>query len=171
MKKTIILTFFMLFCSVIADTLVYSSAQGANYSIQYENNILNKKNDSTALTNKFFTSLENLVVTEKLVETEILYRNVKGTVYHAERSQTDTTPLYTADMSFIDTTKINDLRWVALSRDLIKRKFKDPKGKRHVWSGKIKLGDTIWIDYDDKNIWKITHPKFKHINPKYDSTI
>lgn len=176
MKKNI-LTFFMLFCSVIVDTFVHSSAQGGNLihlnSTQYRKVIMNKmkNNDSTALTTIFFASLENLVVTEKVVETQILYRHVKGTVYHAERSQTDSTPLYTADMSFIDTAKVNDLRWVALSRDLIKRKFTDPKGKRHIWSGKIKLGDTIWIDYDDTNIWKITHPKFKHINHKHDSTI
>lgn len=177
MKKTIMLTFLMLFCSVVADTLVHSSAQGTNTisaysSAEFLRDINNKKKiaDSISLVQMVFDILEKINVTEK-VETQILYRHVKGTVYHAERSQTDSTPLLTADMSLIDTAKVNDLRWVALSRDLIKRRFTDPHGKRHIWSGKIKLGDTIWIDYDAKNIWKITHAKFKSKNNKYDSII
>jgi len=95
------------------------------------------------------------------VEEQILYKQVIGTVYHAVSNQTDDSPLLTADNSLIDTTRVNELRWVALSRDLLKRRYTDPSGKKHVWSGKIKLGDTIWVDYDKNMLWKLSHANLK----------
>jgi len=85
----------------------------------------------------------------------IIYKNIKGTVYHAVPYQTDNTPLITADNSLIDTTQINKLRWVALSRNILNRKYHNKKGKIIKWNGKIKLGDTIYIDYDSLLLKKI----------------
>ena len=162
------LTFLMLIFALISDALVQSSAEGhtllrVNPVI---NDVKNKKEISTPI-----SLINNNKTTIEFIENEILYKHVKGTVYHAVESQCDNTPLQTADMSIIDTAHVNELRWVALSRDLIKRRFTDPHRKKHVWSGKIKLGDTIWIDYDNKNLWKITHQNFKHVNHKHDSII
>jgi hypothetical protein len=80
-------------------------------------------------------------------EYEILYTGIFGTTNHAVPEQTDNTPLITADGSLIDTTRVNDLRWVALSRDLL-----NLKTSRYNFTGKIKLGDTIFIDSPDPRI-------------------
>lgn len=78
---------------------------------------------------------------------ETLYTGIYGTTYHAVPEQTDDTPLITADGSFIDTTRVNELRWVALSRDLLKLKT-----RRYNFKGKIKFGDTIYIQSSDPRI-------------------
>jgi len=171
MKKTIILTGLLLICSLISDVFVQSSAKGS---------VTQRSQAAIALESKpkfDFKPKQELIDSALLktislpldvnyvekVDIKILYRNVKGTVYHAEESQCDNTPLITADNSLIDTAHVNDLRWVALSRDLLNRKFTDPYGRKHVWAGKIKLGDTIWVDYDNKALWKLTHERQ---NPK-----
>lgn len=41
------------------------------------------------------------------------------TVYNPDPSQCNADYLHTADMSFIDTTRINELMWCAISRDLL----------------------------------------------------
>lgn len=175
MKKTIMLTFLMLICALISETLVESSARGSNLlksrdSTAYVMDIKNKKEiaDSIDSTKNTFAALKN-VNTIEVIDEKILYRHVKGTVYHAVEAQCDKTPLLTADMSLIDTAHVNELRWVALSRDLLNRKFTDPWGRKHHWKGKIKLGDTIWVSYDNQNLWKITHEKFTRTNRKQDS--
>lgn len=105
-------------------------------------------------------------------EEQLLYKNVKGTVYHAVPNQTDDTPLYTADNSYIDTTIVNDLKWVAVSRDLLNRKFTDPYGKVHVWRGKLKLGDTIWVDYDSIKLKRMScNPKTGFNQEVYDKLV
>jgi hypothetical protein len=80
-------------------------------------------------------------------EYETLYTGIFGTTYHAVPEQTDNTPLITADGSTIDTTRVNELRWVALSRDLL-----NLKTSRYNFTGKIKLGDTIYIESSDSRI-------------------
>lgn len=51
------------------------------------------------------------------------WHDVTVTVYNATSSQTDSTPLITADNSRIDTLKLRqgNLRWIAVSRDLLKK--------------------------------------------------
>lgn len=170
MKKTIILTFLMLVCALISESLVKSSAQGNSFfqkdSLALTLNMKKKKEKEDSINS--IAALNSVNVVE-VVDEQILYRHVKGTVYHAVESQCDNTPLLTADMSLIDTAHVNELRWVALSRDLLNRKFTDPWGRKHHWKGKIKLGDTIWVSYDNKNLWKITHEKFASVNRKVDS--
>jgi hypothetical protein len=136
MKKVAFLTTFLLLIAVIGDINSKDSSQGS------------------ILMRSFSAITSNKLMYKEVVEYDVLYKNVKGTVYHAVKGQTDKTPLVTADNSKIDTFKVNDLRWVALSRDLLNRKYFDLHGKLNVWSGKIKLGDTIWIDYDTVALWK-----------------
>ena len=165
MKKTIILTGLLLICSLLANLFDTTPEKGTLLPKSYSAPI---KTDSYKPKKELFDSdlLKQISLSGEVtyVEREIydvLYKGVKGTVYHAVKSQTDDTPFLTADNSFIDTARVNELRWVALSRDLLNRKFRDRHGNKYVWSGKIKLGDTIWVDYDKKELWRITHANSK----------
>lgn len=165
MKKTIILTGLLLFCSLLTNlfdtTLENGTLMSNSYSapIKYEAIEPKKELLDSDLLKQISLSNEVTYVEHEIYD--VLYKQVKGTVYHAVKSQTDDTPFITADNSFIDTARVNDLRWVALSRDLLNRKYTDKHGNKHVWKGKIKLGDTIWVDYDKNELWKATHAKSK----------
>lgn len=75
---------------------------------------------------------------------EEIHFNTEETVfvsyYHAVSSQTDDTPLITADMSKIDTNVVDDLRWCAITRDMHSR-FDNTQC--------ISFGDTIIIVFED----------------------
>jgi len=66
---------------------------------------------------------------------------VDATVYNPCPKQTNSDYLTTADMSIIDTLNTNDLRWVALSRDMLSR-----------WGGCYNYGDTIYVYSKDSDI-------------------
>lgn len=149
MKKTIILTGLLLFGLMCASIFDSSTINGTLIQKSYSVSITATKEPK-----------KNKVSYER-VNYNVLYKQIMGTVYHAEKSQCDNTPLITADNSIIDTARVNDLRWVALSRDLLSRRFRDKHGEKHVWSGKIKFGDTIWVDYDKMELWKKTHTNLK----------
>jgi len=70
-----------------------------------------------------------------------IYENLVGTVYHPVEGQTDDTPLITADNTHIDPITLNNDRYVALSRNLIKQNDKIRK-----WNGKIPFGTKIVIE-------------------------
>jgi hypothetical protein len=65
------------------------------------------------------------------------------TVYNPEKRQCDRTPLITASNARIDTEKLlkQEIRWMALSRDLLKR-----------WKGKFHYGDTVRLQSGDPEI-------------------
>lgn len=65
------------------------------------------------------------------------------TIYNPSRSQCDKTPLITASNSRIDTDdlKKQNIRWMALSRDLLKR-----------WKGNFQYGDTVLVTSGDPQI-------------------
>ena len=65
------------------------------------------------------------------------------TIYHPTTKQCDSAPLITASNSRIDTGKLKhqQLRWMALSRDLIKR-----------WKGEFHYGDTVMVNANDPAI-------------------
>lgn len=112
------------------------------------------------------------ITEEPIFNEKIMYDNIKGTVYHPVPAQTDDSPLYTADNSFIDTTKINELRWIAVSRDILNRRFTGINGDNYIWSGKLKLGDTVWIDYDTLKLKSIAINKSGVFSQKgYDMLI
>jgi len=65
------------------------------------------------------------------------------TVYNPTVRQCDRTPLVTASNSKIDKIKLGnqELRWMALSRNLLKR-----------WNGKFHYGDTVMVSSGDASI-------------------
>jgi len=65
------------------------------------------------------------------------------TVYNPTKRQCDKTPLITASNSKInvDHLKNQNIRWMALSRDLLKR-----------WSGEFHYGDTVLVSAGDSQI-------------------
>ncbi len=79
-------------------------------------------------------------------EFSTLYDNIFGTVYHPVSAQTDGSPFITATNDDFSNKDIKSIRWCALSRDLLDREFIDKRGTRHKWTGKIKLGDTIYVE-------------------------
>lgn len=82
--------------------------------------------------------LETQYCNEVVAKTNIISKTIKVTVtsYNPDTAQCDSTPYQTASMLMIDTNllKNNKLKWVALSRDLLKR-----------WGGKYKYNDSINI--------------------------
>lgn len=66
--------------------------------------------------------------------TNQIVADVTATMYNAVEGQCDSDPLVTAGMYEINPTKASQHKWVALSRDLLKR-----------WGGKFDYGDTIEI--------------------------
>ncbi len=65
------------------------------------------------------------------------------TIYNPVEGQCDSSPLITANNSRIDLDKLrrNEIRWMALSRDLLKR-----------WNGEFNYGDTVVLDAGDASI-------------------
>jgi hypothetical protein len=65
------------------------------------------------------------------------------TIYNPVTNQCDADPLITANNSRIDLDKLrrNEIRWMALSRDLLKR-----------WNGKFNYGDTVRLEAGDATI-------------------
>ena len=94
---------------------------------------------------------ENRLLNDKVQHLESLlnieHYEVTATIYHAVRGQTDTTPHITADGTRLDTRNASKYRYVALSRDLLKR-----------WGGPFDYGDYIIVEgcngkYD--GIWQV----------------
>jgi hypothetical protein len=84
------------------------------------------------------------------------------TVYHPEEGQCDETPLITANNSHIDLGKLvrNEIRWMALSRNLLKR-----------WNGEFNYGDTVVLQAGDPDIdglWVINDSMNKRFKDRGD---
>ncbi|MDX5347988.1 MAG: hypothetical protein LPJ89_03315 [Hymenobacteraceae bacterium] len=60
---------------------------------------------------------------------------VSASIYYPESNQTDRTPLITADGSRINPKQPRKHRWIAVSRNLLKR-----------WGGPIQYGDSIRVE-------------------------
>jgi hypothetical protein len=79
------------------------------------------------------------------VETKFLKID-RATTYNPTKWQCDSDPLTTADNSLIDVEKLktNQIKWVALSRDLILDPYRNSyfPSKGH-WNGLFSFGDTI----------------------------
>jgi 3D (Asp-Asp-Asp) domain-containing protein len=90
---------------------------------------------------------------------EVGYTELMGTVYNAEAKQCNADYLTTADMSKINLKKLKDkeIRWVALSRDLLSR-----------WGGKFNYGDSIYIHGGEKEGWWVVHDC---MNKRYKNSI
>jgi 3D (Asp-Asp-Asp) domain-containing protein len=64
----------------------------------------------------------------------VFTHRVAASVYFPDEAQTDSQPLITADGSHIDRNKVRKHRWIAVSRNLLKR-----------WGGKLHYGDTLQV--------------------------
>ena len=76
----------------------------------------------------------NLPPKEIVKELPVFDHKVSASVYFPEENQTDSQPLITADGSFIDHKNVKEHRWIAVSRNLLKR-----------WGGPIHYGDTLHV--------------------------
>jgi hypothetical protein len=99
-------------------------------------------------------------------KTELLYDNIWGSIYNADTAQCDGTPNITGDGSIINPNCASEHRWIAVGQDMLYR-----ESSKH-FTGKIKYGDTVWIDSPDKNIngWWIVHDA-KSSDNKYNQSI
>lgn len=111
--------------------------------------ILADKSASGKLNNtkiKIYVSRSNIEhdsVEVSSVETPKEMFIVSGTYYNVDSTQCEGDPTVTADGSIIDLQKLNsgDIRWVALSRNLLKR-----------WGGRFDFGDKIKVEHKDSRI-------------------
>ena len=65
---------------------------------------------------------------------EIIFEQVKATMYHPVEEQCDNTPLITADGSKIDPYKVSDWNWIAVSQHMLTRN-----------GGPLNYGDTVYV--------------------------
>lgn len=84
------------------------------------------------------------------------------TIYNPEEGQCDADPLITANNSRIDLEKLrrNEIRWMALSRNLLKR-----------WNGAFNYGDTVSLHSGDASIdglWVINDNMNKRFRDRGD---
>jgi len=91
------------------------------------------------LTNKFTIKLAASVQKEKAPQPGFTKvgetYHVVTTMYYAVPGQCDADPLTTADGSKIDPNKASEHKWIAMSRDMLKR-----------WNGKFDYGDFVVIE-------------------------
>jgi 3D (Asp-Asp-Asp) domain-containing protein len=65
---------------------------------------------------------------------EIIFKQVKATMYHPVEAQCDDTPLITADGSKIDPYNVSNWNWIAVSQHMLKRN-----------GGPFDYGDTVYV--------------------------
>jgi len=102
----------------------------------------------TFITNDYVIDTVNNDFVKKFDTIDIL----RATTYNAVAGQCDSTPFNTADGSFINSDLLykQEIRWVALSRDLIKDRYRDGLyTNRNHWRGYFKFGDTITVSSDN----------------------
>jgi hypothetical protein len=93
---------------------------------------------------------------------EPLYDNIWGTIYHAEKRQCDDTPTITGDGSRINPHKASELRWIAISQEMLDCQWRVGllnDSNSNLFKGRIQYGDTIWIEspYPEINGWWVVH--------------
>ncbi len=65
---------------------------------------------------------------------EIIFEQVRATMYHPVEEQCDDTPLITADGSKIDPYKVSNWNWIAVSQHMLTRN-----------GGSLNYGDTVYV--------------------------
>ena len=65
---------------------------------------------------------------------EVIFQQVRATMYHPVEEQCDDTPLITADGSKIDPYKVSNWNWIAVSQHMLTRN-----------GGPLNYGDTVYI--------------------------
>ena len=101
----------------------------------YCSNLLDERHEEISLLQEQLYECENDNITDGTFRT-----NVTVTMYHPTDEQCDDTPNITADGTKINVWKASNYRYVAVSRDLLKR-----------WGGPLDYGDWIVIEGAGKN--------------------
>ncbi|MFW6247152.1 MAG: hypothetical protein ACOC22_03220 [bacterium] len=124
------------------------------------------------------TNVENNEKEDKETNTEpeyqLLYENVTGTYYNAVEEQTNSEPTITGSRNKIDINKASELRWIAISQVMLDDEFRRNLIKNNIndnrFNGKIKYGDTIWIEspYPEINGWWVANDA---MNKRYTKRI
>tara|TARA_R110002012_G_scaffold83502_1_gene210106 strand:- start:85 stop:636 length:552 start_codon:yes stop_codon:yes gene_type:complete len=65
---------------------------------------------------------------------EVIFKQVRATMYHPVEEQCDDTPLITADGSKIDPYKVSNWNWIAVSQHMLTRN-----------GGSLNYGDTVYV--------------------------
>lgn len=94
------------------------------------------------------------------IKFELLYNNIWGTIYNADTTQCDSSPFHTADNSYIKPEIASKLRWIAISQEMINCSYRDKIcNNNKLFKGKIKFGDTVWIDskFSEINGYWVVH--------------
>ena len=65
---------------------------------------------------------------------DVIFEQVRATMYHPVEEQCDDTPLITADGSKIDPYKVSSCNWIAVSQHMLTRN-----------GGPLNYGDTVYI--------------------------
>jgi len=65
---------------------------------------------------------------------EVIFQQVRATMYHPVEEQCDDTPLITADGSKIDPYKVSEWNWIAVSQHMLTRN-----------GGPLNYGDTVYV--------------------------
>ena len=65
---------------------------------------------------------------------DVIFQEIKATMYHPVEEQCDDTPLITADGSKIDPYKVSNWNWIAVSQHMLTRN-----------GGPLNYGDTVYI--------------------------
>tara|TARA_R100000008_G_C3583227_1_gene170118 strand:+ start:2019 stop:2525 length:507 start_codon:yes stop_codon:yes gene_type:complete len=91
---------------------------------------------------------ENAELRQEVVRLQTVNESfrVTATMYHPVRHQTDSTPNELADGTIVDVHKAHTYRYVALSRDLLRR-----------WGGPFDYGDYIYVENagDHSGVWQV----------------
>lgn len=104
---------------------------------------------------------------------EPLYDNVWGTIYNAEKKQCDSSPTITGDGSFIDIKNASNLRWIAISQEMLDCNYREKlvdDSTSTLYKGLIQYGDSVWIQSSNENIngwWIVRDTK----NKRYTNSI
>lgn len=124
--------------------------------------------------NKYYNKTKYIINVDNIPTKELLYDNVWGTIYHAEKKQCDNTPTITGDGSKIDPNNASSHRWIAICHEMLNDKYRrslinDPECDR--FKGKIKYGDTVWIESENPQLngwWVVHDAKHKRVKNSVD---
>jgi 3D (Asp-Asp-Asp) domain-containing protein len=100
-----------------------------------------------------------MAMLQHAVQSKPTVYNLTGTMYNAVIEQCDADPLITAGMYTINYNNASEHRWIALSRDLLKR-----------WGGKFWYGDVVIISNarHKDGIYTIVDTMNKRFNNRID---
>lgn len=105
---------------------------------------------------------DKFIYTQTFTSYELLYDDIWGTIYHALEAQCDDTPNITGDGSIINPDSASQHRWIAISQEMLKDSIRAKilnNDSIDRFKGKLKYGDTVWIESNNPNIigWWIVH--------------